>query len=58
MSISHLMALSKSKLYHNVINHIKTISIDIENNINDNHKTLPFGNSSKTQNNKTRFINK
>ena len=43
------MALSKSKLYHNVINHIKTISIDIENIINDNHKILPFGNYLTTQ---------
>ena len=50
------MALSKSKLYHNVINHIKTVSIDIENNINDNHKTLPFGDSLRNQNNKMMFI--
>ena len=50
------MELSKSKMYHNVINHIKTISTDIENNINDNHKTLSFGDSSTTQNNKMRFI--
>ena len=56
MSISHLMELSKSKLYHNVINHIKTVSTDIENNINDNNKTLPFGDSLTTQNNKIRFI--
>ena len=39
------MTLSKSKLHHNVINHIKTISTNIENNINDNHNTLPFGDS-------------
>ena len=50
------MALSKSKLYHNVINHIKIVSTDIENNINDNHKTLHFGDSLITQNNKTRLI--
>ena len=56
MSISHLMALTKSKLYHNVINHIKIISTYIENNINDNHKTWPFGDSSTTLNNKTMFI--
>ena len=49
MSISHLMTLSKSKLYHNVINHIKIVYIDIENNIHDNHKTLPFGDFSTTQ---------
>ena len=50
------MALSKLKLYYNVINHVKIVSTDIENNINDNHKTLPFGDSSTTQNNKMIFI--
>ena len=34
--------MASSKPYHKIINHIKIISIDIESNINDNHKTLPF----------------
>ena len=49
------MTSSSSKLYHGIINSIKPYPQTFKNNICDNNKTIPLGDSSTTQSNKNKI---